>query len=287
MERLNMRKHFRAVGVITFSLILAASVAADVKVKSRQTMGGQSYDSTTYIKGKRSRTESMNGAMINITQCDLRRSIQINPSTRTYMINQFAETVVNSRTSPAAKTDGVVRAGGTVTTTITTKDTGERKQMFGYAAKHLIITMETVSSPDACSPTDSKMQMDGWYIDAEFTLNCDYEQNYAANRYSQKGSCRDRYEIKQLGNAKRGYPVLEKISMFDQNGNETYSMTNEVIELSNAALDAGLFEIPAGHRQVTDAAQMYASNIYDLSAGSLLTARPQDALIQMISKLRV
>ena len=37
-------------------------------------------------------------------------------------------------------------AGGKVTTTITTKDTGERKQMFGFTAKHLIITMETVGA---------------------------------------------------------------------------------------------------------------------------------------------
>ena len=55
---------------------------ADVKIKAKQTMGGQSYENTTYIKGKRQRSESMNGMMISLTQCDLRRSIQLNSQTK-------------------------------------------------------------------------------------------------------------------------------------------------------------------------------------------------------------
>jgi len=47
--------------------------------------------------------------------------------------------------------------GGVITTTYTVKDTGERKQMFGYTARHLITTMESVSSPDACDKNNSKM----------------------------------------------------------------------------------------------------------------------------------
>jgi hypothetical protein len=60
--------------------------------------------------------------------------------------------------------------------TYTTKDTGERKQMFGYTARHLIMTMESESSPDACSVTKSKMQFDGWYIDAAFALDCENDR---------------------------------------------------------------------------------------------------------------
>ena len=65
-----------------------------------------------------------------------------------------------------------------MTTTITVKDTGERKQMFGFTAKHLIITMETASSPDACAKNNTKMQTDGWYIDAEFALDCNQNAQY-------------------------------------------------------------------------------------------------------------
>lgn len=223
-------------------------------------MSGQSYENTTYIKGKRSRTESMNGMSINITQCDLKRGVQINPATRTYMINEFIQAVQSgSAATPTAGQSAPVTPGGKVTTTITTKDTGERKQMFGYTAKHLIITMETVSSPDACSPTNTKMEMDGWYIDAEFVLDCDYGQSYATNPYGRKGGCQDKYEIKQIGTVKRGYPVYEKMSMIDAAGKETFSVVNEVIELSKATLEAGLFDVPGDYRQVTDASQMYAA----------------------------
>jgi len=255
-----MTNNLSKLTAVIFSLLSVSTAFADVKIKTKQTANGQSYENTTYIKGKRSRTESLNGASINITQCDMRRGIQINQATRTYMINEFVQAVQTGATSaPTSDQSGVAQSGGKVTTTITTKDTGESKQMFGYTAKHLIITMETISSPDACSPTNTKMQMDGWYIDAEFALDCDFGQaSAAANPYARKG-CQDKYEVKQIGSVKRGYPVYEKMSMFDQSGKEMYSMTNEVIELSKATLEASLFDIPADYRQVTDAAQMYAT----------------------------
>ena len=58
---------------------------AGVKIKSRQTAQGQSYETTTYIKGKRQRIErAISGsAMVDITQCDLKRNIQMMPQART------------------------------------------------------------------------------------------------------------------------------------------------------------------------------------------------------------
>jgi hypothetical protein len=266
---------------VILSLICASTAFADVKIKTKQTANGQSYENTTYIKGKRSRTESMNGASVNITQCDLKRGVQINPATRTYMINEFVQALQsgNANTSGPDQS-GAAQVGGKVTTTITTKDTGERKPMFGYTAKHLIITMETVSSPDACSPTNTKMQMDGWYIDAEFALDCDFGQtSNAANPYARKG-CTDKYEVKQIGTVKRGYPVYEKMSMIDQSGKEVYAVTNEVVELSKATLEASLFDVPADYRQVNDAAQMYATTA---SSTTSITSMGQSSTTSLMS----
>jgi hypothetical protein len=243
-------------------IALTASALADVKIKSKQTMSGQTYENTTYIKGKRQRSEMMNGMMVNITQCDLRRGLQINPTTQTYMVNPF-KVATQTTTTPASSTidkNGVVQAGGTVTTTITIKDTGERKQMFGYTARHLIITMETGSSPDACTKTKTKMETDGWYIDFEPQFDCGDSAQYSANyRNPSKPTCQDKYVMKTNGTAKRGYPVYEKMTMFDESGKETMSYVNEVVELSKATLDAGLFDVPQGYREVQDASQMYAS----------------------------
>jgi len=243
-------------------IALTASAFADVKIKSKQTMSGQTYENTTYIKGKRQRSEMMNGMTVSITQCDLRRGIQINPASQTYMVNPFTVST-QTTTTPAATTvdkNGVVQSGGTVTTTITIKDTGERKQMFGYTARHLIMTMESASSPDACNKTKTKMETDGWYIDFEPQFDCDDTAQYSPNyRNPAKPTCQDKYVMKTNGTAKRGYPVYEKMTMFDESGKETMSYTNEVVELSKATLDAGLFDVPQGYREVQDASQMYAS----------------------------
>ena len=95
--------------------------------------------------------------------------------------------------------------------------------MFGYTARHIITTMEMKSSPDACSTVDTKMQIDGWYIDAAFALDCDSNRAYTGYRPKASGGCQDRYETKQIGAARKGYPVWEKMTMFGPNGAESFS----------------------------------------------------------------
>ena len=253
---------------VRFTLLLACFAAslsvvfADVKIKARQTMQGQSYENTVYIKGKRQRTERNMGAMtmIDVMQCDLKRNIQIAPQTRTYAVNlwETAPSVQPTTQTKSVQTES--KKGGVVTMTYTTKDTGERKQRFGYPARRIVSTIVTESSPDACTPMKTKMETDGWYIDAAFALECETERykNYLPSG-SNKPACQDRYETKQIGAAKRGYPVWEKMTMFDESGKESYSMINEVIELSNATLDAALFDVPAGYAEVKDASALYAS----------------------------
>jgi hypothetical protein len=250
------------VTLITLTLLLlmtgAVSVAsADTKVKTRQTTNGQTSDNTSYIKGKRQRSEMSGGQMIMVQQCDLRRNIQIMLQPRVYMIQPYEAATPSS---PAAKTTPTpVTKGGVITSTVTTRDTGERKQMFGYTARHIVTTMVMKSSPDACTQTNSKMEFDGWYIDAAFALDCEMPRNYTNYQNQQNGGCRDRYETKQIGAAKKGYPVWEKTTMFDANGNPSFSTINEVVELSQATLDQSLFEIPEGYREVKDFASMYSS----------------------------
>src|SRR6185437_7295844 len=164
----------RTAVVIACLSILSATASADTKVKSRQTSGnGQTYENTSYIKGKRQRSEMSGGQMIMIQQCDLRRNIQIMPQAKMYTIQPYDEPSTSSTTpNTTAPTSQPVKKGGVVTSTVTTKDTGERKQMFGYTARHIITTMEMKSSPDACSQNNTKIEIDGWYIDATFALDC-------------------------------------------------------------------------------------------------------------------
>lgn len=241
-------------------ITLTGVASADTKVKTRQTSGGQTYENTSYIKGKRQRSEMNNGQMVVVQQCDLRRNIQIMPQAQAYIIQPYDDATT---TSPAAartnSQPGATTKGGLITSTVTTKDTGERKQILGYTARHIITTMQTESSPDACSQQKTKMEIDGWYIDAAFALDCDSGLSYKSYTPPQSGGCQDRYVTKQVGAAKRGYPVWEKTTMFDENGVASYSSINEVIEFSNATLEASLFDVPAGYREVKDFASLYAA----------------------------
>lgn len=241
-----------AIGIACLS-ILSATASADTKVKTRQTTGGQTYENTSYIKGKRQRSETNSGQMIVIQQCDLRRNIQIMPQMKMYMIQPYDQPSIS--TAPSTTTPGTsqpVTKGGVVTSTVTTKDTGERKQMLGYTARHIITTMEMKSSPDACSQNNTKMEIDGWYIDVAFALDCDMGRAYMNYRPHAAGGCQDRYETKTIGTAKKGYPVWEKTTMFGPGGAESFSTLNEVVEFSTATLDQSLFEIPEGYREVED-----------------------------------
>src|SRR5687767_284043 len=250
---------FRTVIAIGCLISMSVIASADTKVKSRQTSGGQTYENTSYIKGKRQRSETNNGQMIILQQCDLRRNIQMMPDAQAYIIQPYDDASNTSSTSTGRTNTqpGATTKGGVVTSTVTTKDTGERKQMFGYTARHIITTMVMESSPEACSQVKNKMQIDGWYVDAEFALECDSGVTYRPYTPPQSGGCQDRYVTKQVGVAKKGYPVWEKMTMFDPNGAESFSTITEVVEFSHASLDASLFEVPAGYREVKDFASAF------------------------------
>ncbi len=241
-------------------LTVTGIVAADTKVKSRQTSGGQTYENTSYIKGKRQRSEVSGGQMVTIEQCDLRRNLQLMPAAKVYVINPYDDGTPSSSAKPSTSPaqPGVVTKGGLVTSTVTTRDTGERKQMFGYTARHIITTMSIESSPDACSQNNTKMEIDGWYIDATFALDCDSNRQYTYRPPAGAGGCRDRYETKTIGTAKKGFPVYEKMTMLGS-GAQSFSTINEVVEISQATLEQSLFEIPPDYRQVEDFSSAFSA----------------------------
>jgi hypothetical protein len=270
--------------VTTAILALSTAAMADVKIKTKQTMSGQVTENTTYIKGKRQRTEMMNGVMISVTQCDLGRDLQINPAAKTYMVNLYDDGTGATSTpvSANAGTTTAAQKGGTMYVTTTIKDTGERKQMFGFTARHIFTTIETDSSADACSTSKTKMEMEMWVIDAEFGAACQQTRQYRPNNSQAKG-CTDKVVQKTLGSGKSGYPLWQKMTSFDAAGKESFSIIQEVVELSKATLDQALFEAPADYREVKESAQLYASassassSGYTYNGGDPYTASTQSA----------
>jgi len=232
----------------------------DIKISIRTTMEGQGFESTQYIKGVRERNEMNIGMGIaNITQCDLQRTIQINDKAKTYMVQSMNGAA--SANEPAKdsnrpnSTAPQSRRGGVVNYTNNITDTGERKEMFGFTARHLKTSMTSESSPDACNQDKMRMETDGWYIDLNYGLDC---QNQAAMAQSQSyggNQCRDEYRFKNTGSGKLGFPLDVTTTIYGADGRKTI-MKREVVELSRTPLDTALFDVPAGYTEVKDYQQL-------------------------------
>jgi hypothetical protein len=122
------------------------------------------------------------------------------------------------------------------------------------------------------------MQIDGWYIDAAFALDCDSSRSYTNYKPHASGGCQDRYETKTIGVAKKGYPVWEKMTMFGPDGAESFSTINEVVEFSQATLDQSLFEIPEGYREVEDFASAFSAAAMAGTSESGNTSTPSSSM---------
>lgn len=249
-------------------------ITGDFKITIKSTTSGQTSQSTTLIKGKRERSETsmgMGGAnSVNITQCDMRRTIQINDGTRKYMIAPMDSddqmTSGNAGTANSLSTEPS-RRGGVVTMTVNTVDTGERKEMFGFTARHLKRTMTSETSPDACYQNKIRMDTDGWYINLEYGLNCGSSTKPPRMGPPATGGCRDRYDIKNTGPSNLGFPLVETMTMYGEGGQAMFTRTQEVVDISRQPLDAALFDVPPGYTEVKSQQELSgAPSMTDIAA---------------------
>ena len=250
-------------------------LAGDFKITFKQTVSGQSIQSTTMIKGQRERSETSVSAgaytmsTVNITQCDMKRTIQINDRARKYLITPMDDGSSSDSTSTgAARTSSPATRGGVVTMTVNTVDTGERKEIMGYTARHLKRTTIMESSPDACTQQKMKIETDGWYINLEYGLTCPANRSSYSGGATSSGGCRDRYVYKTTGPANIGFPLQETTTMYGPDGSVTMTMTKEVIEISRQPLEAALFDIPAGYSEARNQQEMYSTPSMNEMTGS-------------------
>lgn len=244
-----------------------APIAGDFKITIRNTIAGQTSQSTTLIKGKRERTEtsisagSYNINSVNITQCDMRRTIQINDRARKYLITRFDgddASADSTTTIGAPPGSGAPLRGGVVNMIVNTVDTGERKEMFGFTARRFKRTTIMESSPDACYQQKMKIETDGWYINLEYGLNCG-NAGSSSGGAAAGATCRDRYLYKRTGPTHIGYPLVETMTMYGPDGSVMHTMTKEVVEISRQTHDAALFEVPSGYSEAKTQEEMYAA----------------------------
>jgi hypothetical protein len=217
----------------------------DFTIKTRRTFDGPraiSQAMVLQVKGARQRTShtferpglSGGDSRVHITQCDLRREIRVNDSRRIYAIVPIPATRQPMR-NVVADTRPIDQ-----TVTVDAVDTGERRPIGPFVARH-VVTTTTTERTGASRPVSTRVQ-DGWYLD--LPSQCDTDGVGAAVLVGGSGS--GRIEVKWKGTARSGWAVTEKTTTIEPDHRMESTIT--LVEVSTAALDPALFDVPHGYR---------------------------------------
>ncbi|MCS6806119.1 MAG: hypothetical protein NZ823_13395 [Blastocatellia bacterium] len=223
-----------------------------------------STSTTVYIKGRRHREEDPQRQLITIEQCDLQQYVYINQRNQTCFQKPFSEqdqlpeTVgpmppdQNEREAPPPR--GKPRKGGLVVIEGEVTDTGERKEMFGLKARHIISKQIFEAKPESCNPGRFEMTMDVWLVDLP-EWRCRHIEKPAVRMppgRPTRPDCQDTMRVNMKGNPALldGFELYSKITTIVEG--QAVSVIYEVTELSLAELDPALFEKPANCREIRD-----------------------------------
>jgi hypothetical protein len=220
---------------------------SDLTITTRQSFGASGSlrrVEVLSLRGARERRESRYDEQagrapttrVTITQCDRRRTIDVNPETKLYGIVDFHQASTQSAIDPA-----VPAQPADVTITFDAVDTGERRQLGRYVARRVRTTVSI--EPEVGARTSASTRtVDGWYIDVP-GIGCSSASGTAY--LVLVGG--DRPAYKTRGSARRGVAIDETTVTTTATGSEVSRI--ELVEFSEAPLDASLFDIPRGYRR--------------------------------------
>jgi len=265
--------------------LLHASNPPGLKIVTRHTIEGMPSERTEYFQQDRKRTEHRSATggeqrwdgsvdvrygprIATIIRCDLGQAFDLNLDTREYQTAPYPPKPLSEEEKKARGWKLSVAYLSDKTTLrieTTTADTGERKEIFGHAARHVITTrIETPLQGSKRSPQHSVT--DGWYIDLDTSISCDqrlpkgkgvHVHAYAALALAGENPPLERVEFIEKGEPETGFGINRKITYLEPStrldvtkGAPASALEMQVIELVEGPLDPALFEIPPGFRQV-------------------------------------
>lgn len=258
---------------------LHASGSNGTKVTVRYVTNGLSSENTTYSQADRRRMDYRDslGSRIGphlaaITRCDLGRSFELNLDLLQYTANPYPPRPLRKEEKQPRGDNGRTISFSEkpmVRIEVKTADSGERKQMFGHMARHVITTEKrTPLEKSHAQPQESTR--DGWYIDLDQQISCDPEYMRKGNTHSYAfvlvapagnsgNQIIDKPEFVSTGKPETGF-ALEEVIVSDDAYTSADGTTKHVksrterrvTELYEGPLDASVFEVPHGFRRVKE-----------------------------------
>lgn len=256
--------------------LLAAQIvdqpsAVGLKISERSSIAGLPERHTIiYVQSDRRRREyrtftgSIDGPpLAEISRCDLNQNLYLNLEDRQYATRPIPKlTPKQELQARVAKiTPPAEPPKPTILVEITTVDTGERKKIFGYDARHVITTRkQTNLNGDADGKSEEVT--DGWYTDLSTTLDCEPKPTGRAVGIltSQKpGQPFPEPTVKFVGKPESGFALSttdthRSTNVFPDGSKHDYSSVSEmqITELYSGPLDSSLFEVPGGFTKVDE-----------------------------------
>ena len=242
-----------------------------VKIVTRQISGNSTDTRTEYLTADRLRNEWQSQARDGATP-PMATIIVHGERDHVFMLDLNAHEYVSYDTDSHGNTVAAFRprpltdSGGTLQIWIENIDTGERKEIFGHTARHIITREKRVPSKDACSKA-SISETDGWYIDDSImpqwrqpkknsvaTLVVATEVSAGSN--DKCANRLDKIEVHHSG-VETGFPVKvtttlqSEITEADGSSHKLASTWgSEVMELKEGPLELALFEVPKDFQRV-------------------------------------
>jgi|HubBroStandDraft_6_1064221.scaffolds.fasta_scaffold34082_1 hypothetical protein len=256
-----------------------AAENAGTKMVIRNTFGSHPSYNTTYWVADRRRTEFTRAVQrtkedgsvewvdevtsVFIVRCDLGQSFTLNMKAEEYSVAEYPPKRLTPEEMAARGINTPVAPQPTLRIETTTVDTGERKELFGHVARHVITTAKQIPLEGSHTQAQETVR-DGWYIDVDRTISC--EPKLPAGTVSGfvmagavvggKEMMMERPEFVNIGARETGIPVKETRTTTSEaapaTGVRRYSdSTNEseVTHFEEGLVDPALFEVPPGFKR--------------------------------------
>jgi len=253
-------------GALLFGTAFSQDAPQDLKLTVRHTFGEYTSTSTEYFSGQNSRAETQlysgktlghHRAIVRLRGPDKIQVYDLDLDSQ-----EFASYQTNLNGATAHPKAVKARPSGkTFIIESETVDTGERKEIFGQTARHLITREKRIGGPENCYGGNSEYKMDGWYID--YDVLPFWRRQREAGLVTTNlpllhgdGFCYDKLVVHRTG-PPIGFAMRLKTtskSEFQQPDKTWRTYTGgselEIVEFSRAPLDPALFQVPADFRKV-------------------------------------